>query len=326
MDALLRLSGVEAFGLAPTEMDKDAILRTHPFWQKQSIVESLPIEHFLPVLQHILSITQTCRHSVVYGDNTWDSDDMAYFKNLRGLAWAEPEQYFPLQQQALKFAKEQPQYQDELRRVVQKQIAENAGYMNILWFAQAEHGINHGLMVDTSDVLTQMRQASKVNRLDDILNTHPMFQVFLTDPIYEDAILGWIGRDRPKVHCLSWVAGNHQHLTSWVLAEHFQKPEQIQALAVQCEDGALLKAWYGVPLTYLDIEKEPLARILYAQKHDPSLLMPDDQLPSSWQVALSLCVTGLDFKKMLHMSSTLQQTTTLSLPDLGVELNPPSWS
>lgn len=317
--ALLRKPGLEAFSQAATDMDKDVILRTHPFWQQNNIVQSLPVQDFFAVLRHVLDITQKFRYSTVHGDDTWDQSDVEYFRQLRGLAWAEPSQYLVLQKIALEWGHTQPEYNDEARAIVKKQIALNSGYMDINWFSQAEHGLRNGLSISLHHILHELQMFTERKQLDHIFEKHPVFSEYFDDPKYDEGIIDWIQQRSRSTHLLHWVAGHHRRLTSWVLAEHFNKPGEIEVLADRCNDGPVLKAWYGVPPTSSDVQAEPMSQLLYAQKYNASLIPPGKQLPAAWAIALSLCTTGLEFQKTLAMSQAVDQSIiTLDLPEMDL--------
>ena len=323
------LDGIEAFLSANGVAPRDVVLSKHPFWQRPEPMLDVGAATYLKILEHILDISEQYMMALRYGSpasgfdhdtlEDEDEDEESRIRSMKGIIWGMPQEYMKWQNQAVVLAQQEPAHAAALLDIVRQQVLFNASEDNKNWPAQAEHLLENGGTFTVAHAMAGLQKSVACENLGGLLTETPNLAKLLLDPRQDNEVLAWATLHERNRH---WLVARHPRLSAWDIADKLRDPKAVGALAEFTADGAVLKAWYGAPLTGDEIACHPLAYSLYVHKHAPIYMEEAQPLPETWTVALALCTAGIDFKNMLLMAAKAKVSPqsyddSIVLPDLG---------
>ena len=247
--------------------------------------------------------------------NAWDDDDDDdRIDNLRGIQWGRVEAYTHWHDRAVELIEEQPEQGGILLNALIRHLEETGETMGNYWLVEADKILELGGSLSTETLLDGLCTSERIQNLAN----HTTLQQAVQHPARDADALEWVKKQYIRADVLVRF---HPRLHGWRLANEISEKELIAKLAESMKDGALLKAWHGIPLTGEETLQHPLAYSLYVHKHALIYLEEARPLPDAWSMALALSTTGMEFQEMLlgaaHLKVNLaQKPETLALPAL----------
>lgn len=298
-------SGLELFLAATDALAREKVLKEHPFWQAKEVELQLDGHQVAAVIEHICDLHSKFAWRLSHAHMDYD-DDEEKIEAMRGVQWGQRDAYRFWHQRALALLQDHPEHRGILLSAMQHHVKVTSDSNDVEWLDEAEDLLRLGCSVSMRDILNgwlKKAQFQKFEGMPAAFNAYPLMTTEFQKVENDAEALEWVKENYKRALLLSSF---HQRLDCWQLAEHIPKKELILMLAEQANDGALLKAWHGIPLTGEETLRHPLAYSLYVHKHAHIYLEEAQPLPDAWSMALSLATTGVDFQEMLLAAAQLK--------------------